>query len=117
MEIRMMNNNYFLLAILSVCIASCSQIILKMGAEKKYKSKIREYINGYVITGYGMLFTSMLITIVAYKKLSYLSVPVVEALGYILVPLLSMLIFKEKIKGKKLLGIIIILLGIILYYL
>ena len=112
-----MNTNYFLLALGSVCIASVSQIILKMGAGKEYGVKIQEYLNFYVITGYGMLFISMLLTIVAYKKLSYLSVPVVEALGYIMVPTLSVLIFKERIKGKRLLGILIIIVGIVLYYL
>ena len=111
-----MGNNYLLLAIFSVLIASVSQVFLKLGAEKKYTTKIREYLNPYVITGYGMLFLSMLLTIVAYRKLSYLSIPVVESLGYILVPFFSIIVFKEKIKGKRLLGISIILLGIFLYY-
>ena len=111
-----MGNNYLLLAIFSVFIASVSQVFLKLGAEKKYTTKIREYLNPYVITGYGMLFLSMLLTIVAYRKLSYLSIPVVESLGYILVPFFSIIVFKEKIKGKRLLGISVILLGIFLYY-
>ena len=111
-----MGNNYLLLAIFSVFIASVSQVFLKLGAEKKYMTKIREYLNPYVITGYGMLFLSMLLTIVAYRKLSYLSIPVVESLGYILVPFFSIIVFKEKIKGKRLLGISVILLGIFLYY-
>ena len=111
-----MKNNYLLLAVFSVFVASVSQVFLKLGAEKKYTNKIGEYINPYVITGYGMLFASMVITIVAYKKLSYLSVPVVESLGYILVPFFSVVIFKERIRGKRLLGIFIILTGIFLYY-
>lgn len=111
-----MNSGYFLLAILSVCIASVSQIILKLGANKNYPSKIREYLNGYVITGYGMLFLSMIATIAAYRKLSYLSVPVVETLGYVLVPFLSFLIFKERLGKNKILGIICILTGMFLYY-
>ena len=112
-----MNNGFLLLALLSVVIASFSQVMLKLGAGKTYSSKIREYLNVYVITGYGMLFVSMVITIVAYSHLSYLSVPVVEAVGYVLVPVLSYFIFREKLTKRKILGILFILAGIVIYYL
>ena len=112
-----MNNLFLLIALLSVCIASFSQVMLKMGAGKKYNSKIREYLNIYVISGYGMLFVSMLLTIVAYSRLSYLSVPVVEAVGYVLVPVLSYFFFKEKLSRRKVVGILFILAGIFIYYL
>ena len=111
-----MNNMFLLIALFSVIIASFSQVMLKLGAGKVYNSKIREYLNFYVITGYGMLFLSMILTIVAYSHLSYLSVPVVEAVGYVLVPVLSYFIFKEKLTKRKLLGILFILLGIMVYY-
>ena len=111
-----MNNMFLLVALMSVVIASFSQVMLKLGAGKTYSSKIREYLNVYVISGYGMLFISMVLTIVAYSRLSYLSVPVVEAVGYVLVPVLSYLIFKEKLSKRKVLGIGFILLGIVIYY-
>lgn len=112
-----MNNCFLLLALCSVVIASFSQVMLKLGAGKTYNSKIREYLNIYVISGYGMLFVSMVITVVAYSRLSYLSVPVVEAVGYVLVPVLSYFIFKEKLSKRKMLGIMFILAGIVIYYL
>lgn len=109
-------NKFLLLALLSVTIASFSQVMLKLGAGKTYSSKIREYLNFYVITGYGMLFVSMVLTIVVYSHLSYLSVPVVEAVGYVLVPVLSYFIFKEKLSKRKVAGILCILLGVMIYY-
>ena len=112
-----MNNIFLLIALFSVINASFSQVMLKLGAGKKYPNKIREYLNFYVITGYGMLFLSMVLTIVAYSHLSYLSVPVVEAIGYVLVPVLSYFFFKEKLSKKKILGIVFILAGIMIYYL
>lgn len=112
-----MNNVFLLLALFSVVIASFSQVMLKLGAGKTYDSKIREYLNIHVISGYGMLFVSMIITIAAYSHLSYLSVPVVEAVGYVLVPVLSFFIFKEKLTKRRILGIIFILAGIVIYYL
>lgn len=112
-----MNNVFLLLAFFSVVIASFSQVMLKLGAGKSYKSKIREYLNVYVITGYGMLFVSMVITVVVYSHLPYLSVPVVEAVGYVLVPVLSYFIFKERLTKRKVSGILFILAGIVIYYL
>ncbi len=112
-----MNKGFLLLGLFSVMIASFSQVMLKLGAGKTYTSKIREYLNVYVITGYGMLFISMVLTIVAYKGLSYLSVPVIEAVGYVLVPVLSYFIFKEKLTKRKMIGILFILTGIFIYYL
>jgi len=64
-----------------------------------------------------MLFVSMVITVVAYSRLSYLSVPIIEAVGYVLVPVLSYFIFKEKLTKRKILGILFILAGIVIYYL
>ncbi|MGN0289584.1 MAG: EamA family transporter [Lachnospiraceae bacterium] len=111
-----MKQFYLVLAVCSVCLASFSQILLKKGAQKSYSSRIQEYLNGYVAGGYGMLFVSTLLTIMAYKQLSFLSVPVVEALGYVLVPLLSRWFFQEKISLRKLVGILCILAGIMVYY-
>lgn len=111
-----MNNMYLLIALSSVCLASFSQVLLKMGATKNYASKIREYLNVYVIGGYGMLFISMILTILAYSHLSFLSVPVVEAVGYVLVPVLSYFFFKEKISVRKAVGILFIIAGILIYY-
>ena len=111
-----MNSIYFIMAIISITIAAFSQVLLKMGANKKYLPGIREYLNPYVISGYGMLFISMILTIAAYGGLDYLSIPVTEALGYVLVPVLSYAFFKERIRGKKLFGFLCILAGIFLYY-
>ena len=57
-----MFNHYLFCMLLSVCVASISQILLKKSTFQKYDSVIREYVNPWVIGGYGMLFLSMLIT-------------------------------------------------------
>lgn len=88
----------------------------KKSAAKTYSSPIKEYLNVYVICGYGMMFLSMFITVMAYRGLDFSNVPVVESLGYVVVMLLSYLFFKEKITKKKLLGMAVILCGIFVYY-
>lgn len=73
-------------------------------------------MNFYVICGYGMMVVSTVLTIMAYKGLAYKNGPIIESLGYIIVMFLSLLFFGEKITKKKLLGNILILVGIIVFY-
>lgn len=110
-------NWYIVILVISVIVASFAQILLKKSAEKTYSSPIREYLNVYVIFGYGLMFLSMFITIMAYSGLDFTNVPVIESLGYIVVMILSYFFFKEKITKRKLLGMAVIMAGIFVYYL
>ncbi len=110
-------NIYLLILIFSALIASFSQILLKKSAEKTYSSVIREYLNLYVICGYGMMFLSMFLTIIAYSGMEFTNVQIVEATGYIMVLILSCLFFREKITGEKVIGMLFIFAGIAVYYL
>lgn len=109
-------NPYIVILIVSVIVASFAQILLKKSAEKTYSSPIREYLNVYVILGYGLMFLSMFMTIMSYGGLDFTNVPVIESLGYIVVMFLSYVFFKEKITGRKLLGMAVIMAGIFVYY-
>lgn len=108
---------YYIVFVLSVFIASCSQIILKKSADKEHKSLIAEYLNPQVIIGYGMLFASTLLTIMAYSKIDYKNGPIIESAGYIFVLILSRIYLDEHITKKKIIGNIIILIGIFVFYL
>ena len=99
-----------LLLVASVIVASLSQILLKKSASKAYTSVIREYLNAYVIIGYGMMVLSTLLTVGGYAG------AVIESLGFVLVMILSRLVFGEKITKKKILGNVLILLGIFVFY-
>lgn len=101
---------------LSVIIASFSQILLKKSAKKQYDSFLKEYLNPYVIIGYAMMVASTILTILAYTEVAYKNGPVIESLGYILIMFLSFIFFHEKITKKKLLGNLLILAGIFVFY-
>ncbi len=106
-------NIYVIILIVSVLVASFSQILLKKGASKKYPNVIREYLNVYVISGYGLMFVSLFLTMISYRGFSFFAaVPVMESLGYVVVMFLGYFFFKEKITVKKLVGILLILCGI-----
>lgn len=102
---------------LAVIISSASQMLLKKGATIKYDSVIREYLNPWVISGYGLMVLSTLCVIYAYRGLAYKNGAIIESLGYILIMVLSRVLFGEKITKKKLIGNLIILAGVLVFYL
>jgi drug/metabolite transporter (DMT)-like permease len=113
-QIKMVSR-YIIAMLISVMVASVSQILLKKSTLKSYGSVIREYVNPYVISGYGLLMVSMLLTVYAYSGMAYKNGPVIESLGNVFVLILSYFVFGEKISSKKLLGISIIIAGIIIF--
>ena len=50
---------YALIAIVSVFSAACAQMLLKQGARQGYAPWWRQYMNGWVIGGYGIMFATM----------------------------------------------------------
>lgn len=110
-----MISRFMLAMFLSVALASASQVLLKKSSMNSYSSVIREYLNLYVISGYGLLFCSMLLTIYAYSGMDYKNGPVIESLGNVIVLVLSYFFFQEKISARKLAGIACIMAGIVVF--
>lgn len=110
-------SKYIILLVLAVLVSSVSQIILKKSASKTYNSIFREYFNLYLITGYGLMVVSTVLVILGLKGVPYKNEPIIESLGYIFVMILSNLILGERITKKKIIGNLLILSGIIIYYL
>lgn len=107
---------YWLALIGSVVVASISQMLLKKAALIEYENHIKEYINVWVITGYFFMFLSTMLSIFAFTKLEYKNGAIIDSLGYVLVMILGRAIYKENITRNKIIGIIIILLGILIFY-
>jgi multidrug transporter EmrE-like cation transporter len=110
-----MISRYIAVMLLSVAVASVSQVLLKKSTTVSHKNIIGEYINPYVICGYGLLVVSMLFTVYAYSGMEYKNGPVIESLGNVVVLLLSYIVFKEKISKSKLVGIGLIVAGIVIF--
>ncbi len=108
---------YYLFLLGSVVLASVSQILLKISAKKSHGSFLEEYLNGFVIVGYALLAGSTLMMIAAYRGIEFKNGPIIEALGYILVMALSYFILKEKINKRRIIGYILILVGVAVFYL
>ena len=108
---------YKLLVILSVLAAAGAQILLKQGARKDYSSFWRQYLNPWVIGGYGIMGMSLLLNIFCMSQgVQVKEVSIIESLSYLFVPLLSWLFFKEKITWRKAGAIAVIMAGVIVFF-
>lgn len=105
---------YIGIFLVSVLIASVSQILLKQSADGRYESKVKEYLNIRVAAAYILLFASSLLTILAYRGVPLSMGPVLETTGYLWVTILGALILKERVNRRKVLGLTVIVCGVIL---
>lgn len=110
-------NKYYYIFIFAVILASLGQIALKSGASKKNYSLLKQYINQRVIMGYLLMFCSMSLNIFTYYKVPLKSGPAIDSLGFLFVPILSNLIFKEKLSTKRIIGFFMITIGVFIFIL
>ena len=108
-------NKYIVLFLFGVFISTCAQVMLKISAEEKHKSAAKEYLNVKVIGAYLIFLTAAFLNVIALKGIQIKDAPVLEALGYIFILIMSALILKEKITRGKIVGNIVIIIGIIIF--
>lgn len=95
-------------------VSSVSQVMLKKAAQKTYSSKIQEYANPLVITAYILFFATTLLCIIAYRHVPLSLGPVLESTSYLFVTIFGALIFKESVTKKKLIALVLIIIGIVI---
>lgn len=106
---------YSLLMIISVFIASVSQIMLKLSTTKTYRSQLQEYLNPIVISAYALFLGCTFLTMYALKVVPLSLGVILEASGYIFVTVLSRMFLHEKFGKQKLLGLAVIMAGMLIY--
>ena len=113
-----MNEINWMFALVLVCgvfISSISQILLKKSANKKHGSFVKEYLNPIVIVSYFIFFIATLMSVYAYKGIPLSMGPILDSSGYIFVTILSAIFLKEKPTVKKIIALVIIIAGIVIY--
>lgn len=101
--------------ILSMILTCVSQILLKYSTTKKHESLLSVYLNLYVISSYIMLGISILVGVVVYTEMDYKYGPVFMSLNYCIIMIASRVIFNEKITRNKMIGNILIVVGVIIF--
>lgn len=100
---------YFFLLIIMTMLGSVASLFLKKASGSEGVIYMLKNLNLYV--GGGLYFASALLNIYVLKFLDYSVVLPLTSLTYIWTMALSYMILKEKITGKKILGVILILIG------
>lgn len=109
---------YKLVVLACVFVAAVAQMMLKKGATIHHASLIREYMNPWVWGGYLLMGFSMIGNVFAMSHgVQVKEVSIIESFSYLFVPLLSLFFFHEKISVKKVISIVLILMGTIVFFL
>ncbi len=106
---------YVLIALFSGVLSAFSQMLLKKSSGVDRDSKIKEYLNPYVICGYGMTFICMVLMVIAYRGLPFKYGAALESLVYFYVMILSRIFFKEKLTIKRIMGNLVIVFGVTIF--
>ena len=108
---------YYLVVLVGVFACSASQLLLKKSAQKKFDKPWKDFLNWRVIVSYTIMFVTLLTNIYAMNHGVMLKdLPILEATGYIFVPVLSMLVLREKMDGYSLIAMLFIVMGILIFY-
>ena len=111
----MSNPLFYVLMLASATITAFSQIILKKSADKKHKGIIFEYINPYVLFSYVCYFGVLVLNVFIYTKIDYRFGVVINSMASVLVMVFSKLMLKETITRRRILGNVLIILGIVIF--
>ena len=106
---------YACIMLFGTFISAISQVILKKAAAKPYENKIREYVNLPVISAYTIFVVATFLSVFAYKVVPLSMGPILEATSYIYITVFGVTIFKERLTKRKVIALITIIAGIIVY--
>ena len=80
-----------------------------------HKGLLAEYLNPFTIFAYLIFITATFLTIFSYKVIPLSAGPILGATEYFFVAALSRIFLKEKMPPKKIIGLVVIFIGIIFF--
>lgn len=103
------------IAFVAVFIATAGQILLKQQANTTGKKGfLWKFLNLRVIVSYGLLFLSLFLNQIALKQVPVSVLPCITATSFIWIFLFGFLILRERPSRRKLFGVALILVGILI---
>lgn len=110
---------YYLITLVVVVFTSIGHLLLKIAATRVSESggQGRLYTHPVSLVAYGVFAFVAFQSIYAMKGLEMKSFFALNSLTYIIIPLLGFLVLKESFTRNKLIGVSLITLGVLLFYL
>jgi len=106
-----------LIMLLSFAISAFSQVLLKKEAVVTHDKWYKQYLNPRVIIAYVLFVVATVCTVISYTALPLSYDPIWNALGQVLSLIMCFIFLKERPNKKKLVGVGIILVGMIVFLL
>lgn len=112
-----MNSIAILIYALSGFLAALSQLLLKFAALRPNGRKgVLQFLDVRILGGYAILSLTIVLNMIAMWYIPYKFVPVLSALSYVFVLALGRYVLSEPIGRRKIVGIVLIFLGIFVSY-
>ena len=99
----------------TIILSAALQIPLKKSATNTKHKGIKTYLNPIVIAVYGSFFAITFITTYLFQYVDLVLSTLLYKTEYIFIALFSMIFLKEKITKRRLLGLVVILIGVLVY--
>jgi len=106
---------YYLAAAGFTLLTAIGQLLLKRGARTDRGPVTRLWLNRWTAGGYALLFVVTLLALYAYKVLPLRAAVVLAPLSFLLVTVLSVLLFRERLTRIQAIGCALIVAGLILF--
>lgn len=106
---------YYLLTLVVIVFTSMGHLLLKIAASRVTESGGRLYTHPLSVLGYGIFAFVAFLSIYAMKGLDLKVFFALNSLTYICIPILAYLILRESVTRNKIIGVIIISIGVLLF--
>lgn len=106
---------YASFVLLGTFLSAIAQVLLKKEAMRDHKNIKSEYFNPFVLIAYGIFLIATLLSIYAYKGIPLSMGPVLESTSYLYITLFGAYFFNERITFRKIIALLCIIAGIIIY--
>jgi drug/metabolite transporter (DMT)-like permease len=105
------------LVFLAVLLTGISQVLLKIGSQKGGGDTrfFMAYLNIPTMTGYGILLVVTVISVIALVEVPLKMFYAIASLNFFVVAVLSWGILKEEVSKKMVLGILLIVMGVLVF--
>ncbi|MGZ4846524.1 MAG: EamA family transporter [Halobacteriota archaeon] len=104
---------YLLLAFIAVILVSIAHVLVKIGSRK---AGFYAYYNRAFVIGAFMSLLAFLCSLFVLHGLELKLFAAISSLSYAIVVLLSALVIKERLSWQKITGVILIILGTVVFY-
>ena len=99
---------------LSILFTGFAQVLLKAGASRR-SSALRIFVDVRTLSGYGLMLIITVLNVYAMQKLQLKTMVAWISLTYVLVALLSWIVFKERFDRAKVCGTALVVVGLVVF--